>query len=106
MNNIFYCNINRNILRKVIAKIGLERIDMQKRVIMKTLLNNNTIGLIMSSEFTRKQIFKLKIKRLIYIRNVNRVFNKKRLIENTIEVNIYYQIYKKRTEIDIIGDQK
>ena len=52
--------------------------------------------LVMSSEFTRKQKFKLKkIKRLIYIRNVDRIFNKKRLIENTVEVNIYYQGQRK-----------
>jgi len=60
MNNISYYNINRNMLRKVMAKIELERIDIQERVIMKTLLNSSTKGLIMSLEFTRKQIFKLK----------------------------------------------
>ena len=33
------------------------------------------------------QGFKLKkIKRLIYIRNINRIFNKRGLIENTIEI--------------------
>ena len=53
--------------------------------------------LVMSLEFTRKQKFKLKkIKRLIYIRNVDRIFNKKRLIENTVEVNIYYQGHRER----------
>ena len=33
-------------------------------------------------------------------------FNKKGLIENTIEVNIYYQEYKEKTEINIIEEQK
>jgi len=62
MNNISisYYNINRNMLRKVMAKIELERINIQERVIIKKLLNSSTKGLIMSSEFTRKQIFKLK----------------------------------------------
>ena len=32
--------------------------------------------------------------------------NKKRLIDNTVEVNIYYQGYRERTEIDMIGGQK
>jgi len=31
-----------------------------------------------------------KIKRPIYIRNVNGFFNKEGLIENIVEVNIYY----------------
>jgi len=57
----------------------------------------------MSLEFTRKQGFKLKkIKNPIYVRNVNGTFNKKGLIENTIEVNIFYQRYRKRTKIDVI----
>jgi len=45
----------------------------------------------MSLEFVRKQRFKLKrIENPIYVRNVDRTFNKERLIENTIEVNVYY----------------
>jgi len=34
------------------------------------------------------------------------MFNKKGLIENTVEVNIYYQEYRERTEMDMIGGQK
>jgi len=33
-------------------------------------------------------------------------FNKKGPIEHMIEVNIYYQRYRKRTEIDVIREQK
>ena len=40
------------------------------------------------------------------VRNVNRLLNKEGLIENTVEVNIYYQRYRKRMEIDVIGGQK
>ena len=43
---------------------------------------------------------------LIYIRNVNRMFNKKRPTKNTVEINIYYQEYRERTEIDVIEGQK
>ena len=61
----------------------------------------------MSSEFARKQGFKLKkIENPIYIRNVDKTFNKEGPIENTVEVNIYYQRHRERTEIDIIGEQK
>ena len=45
----------------------------------------------MSSKFARKQKFKLKkIERPIYMRNMDGTFNKEGLIENTVEVNIYY----------------
>ncbi len=43
-----------------------------------------------------------KIKNPIYMRNMNGIFNKEGLIEYTIKVNIYYQRYRERTEIDII----
>ena len=47
-----------------------------------------------------------KIKKPIYIRNINGIFNKEKPIENTVKVNIYYQGYRERIEIDIIGGQK
>ncbi len=47
-------------LRKIIVKIGLERIDTQKGVMAEALLDSGAIGLVMSSKFARKQGFKLK----------------------------------------------
>ena len=71
------------------------------------LLDSGVTGLVMSFEFTKKQGFKLKkIERSIYMRNMDGMFNKKRLIKNTVEVNIYYQEYRERTEINVIGEQK
>ena len=94
-------------LREVTVKIGLGRIDMQEGVIVEALLDNETIRLVTSSEFVRKQGFKLKkMERLIYVRNVDGIFNKERPIEDTVEVNIYYQGYRERIEIDVIGGQK
>jgi len=40
------------------------------------------------------------------MRNIDRIFKKKGLIDYTVEVNIYYQEYRERTEIDVIRDQK
>ena len=40
------------------------------------------------------------------MRNVDRSFNKEGPIENTVEVNIYYQGHRERTEIDVIEGQK
>ena len=42
------------LLREVIVKIGLEKVDMQEGIIVEALLNNGTIGLVMSSKFARK----------------------------------------------------
>ena len=64
------------------------------------LLDSRVIELIISSEFTRKL---QKIKRFIYIRNMNSSFNKEGRIEHIVEINIYYQKYRERIEINIIG---
>jgi len=94
-------------LREVIVKIGLERIDMQEGITVEVLLDSGATGLVISSEFAKKQGFKLKkLERPVNVRNVDGSLNKKRLIENTVEVNIYYQGHKKRTEINVIGVQK
>jgi len=107
IENMFCYNLNENMLRKVMVKIELERINTQKRVTVEVLLNSKATSLVMSLEFTRKQRFKLKkIKRPIYMRNMDDFFNKKEPIKNTVEVNIYYQKYRKRTEIDVIDGQK
>jgi len=91
----------------VTVKIGLERIDMQEGVTVEALLDSGATGLVMSSEFAKKQGFKLKkLERLMNIRNVNGLLNKEGPIESTVEVNIYYQGHRERTEIDIIGGQK
>jgi len=95
------------LLREITVKIGLERINIQERIMVEVLLDSGAMGLVMSSEFARKQEFQLKkIERPIYVRNVNRSFNKEGPIEYMVEVNIYYQGHRERTEIDVIGGQK
>ena len=108
IENIFCYDLNnRKLLREVIVKIGLKKIDIQKGVIVEALLDSGAMGLVMSSEFARKQGFKLKkIERPIYMRNVDGMFNKERPIEYTVKINIYYQEYRERTKIDVIRGQK
>ena len=108
VDNISCYNLDkRNIIREVTVKIGLEKINTQEGMILEALLNSETTGLVMSSEFTKRQEFKLKkIENPIYIRNVNGTFNKEMPIENTVEVNIYYQRHRERTEINVMERQK
>jgi len=94
-------------LREVMVKIGLERIDMQEGITVEALLDSGATGLVMSSEFAKKQGFKLKkLERPMQVRNVDGSFNKEGPIENTVEVNIYYKGHTERMEIDVIGGQK
>ena len=88
-------------------KIGLERIDTQEGIMVEVLLDSGATGLVMSLEFARKQGFKLKrLERPMNMRNMDGSLNKEGPIENMVEVNIYYQGHRKRTEIDVIGGQK
>ena len=88
-------------------KIGLERINTQEGITVEMLLDSGMTGLVMSSEFAKKQGFKLKkLERPMNVRNVGGSLNKEGPIENMVEVNIYYQGHRERTEIDVIGGQK
>ena len=89
------------------VKIGLERIDMQEGVTVEALLDSRATGLVMSSEFAKKQDFKLKkLERQMNMRNIDGSLNKEGPIEHMVKVIIYYQGHRERTEIDIIGGQK
>jgi len=47
-----------------------------------------------------------RLERPIHVRNVDGSLNKEGPIKYTVEVNIYYQGHRERTEIDVIGGQK
>ena len=93
-----------DLLREITVKIGLERINTQEGITVEALLDSGATGLVMSSEFARKQGFKLKkLDKPMYIRNVDGLLNKEGPIEHMVEVNIYYQEHRERMEIDMIG---
>ena len=67
VNNTSNYNLNNEkMLREVTVKIGLEIINIQKWVTVEALLDSKAIGLVMSSEFSRKQGFKLKKLKTLY----------------------------------------
>jgi len=54
-NNTFCYNLdNGDMLREVMVKIRLERIDIQEGIIVEVLLDSGATGLVMSLEFARK----------------------------------------------------
>ena len=73
----------------------------------KALLDNGAIGLVMSEEYVKKYRFRrIKLERLIYMRNVNRTLNYTEPMVNTVKVEIFSKRHKERTLIDVIGGQK
>ena len=97
----------KKLLREVTVKIGLKQEDDEDGITVEVLLNSGVTGLVMSLEFARKNKFKKKkLERLIYMRNVNGIFNYKGPIEHMVEVKLFYRGYKEKTKIDITGEQK
>ena len=61
MENIFYYNLdNGDMLKEVIVKIRLGRINIQKEMTVKALLDSGITGLVMSLELVKKKGLKLK----------------------------------------------
>jgi len=55
MDNTSCCNLDKgDLLREVMVKISLERIDMQEGITVEVLLDSGAMGLVMSSEFAQK----------------------------------------------------
>jgi len=70
-------------------------------------LNNSVTELVISLEFVRKNKFKKKkLERLIYIRNINGIFNHKGLIEHTVKRKLFFKGHEERIEVDMIRGQK
>ena len=57
-----------------------------------------------SSEFARKHRFRrMKLEKLIYVRNVDSMLNYAGPIVDTVEVEIFFKGHKERMSIDVIG---
>ena len=73
----------------------------------EALLDSGATGLVMSEEFAKKHRFRrTKLKRPVYVRNVNGTLNYMGPIIDIVEVEIFFKRHKERTSIDVIRDQK
>ena len=95
------------VLREVTVKIGLKQEEEEEGVVIEALLDSGATGLVMSEEFTRKNKFRrTKLKKPIYVRNMDGILNYAGPIVDTVEVEIFFKGHKERTSIDVIGGQK
>ena len=95
------------LLREVMVKIGLKQEEEEEEVVTKALLDSGATELVMSEEFAKKHRFRrIKLERLVYVRNVDGTLNYAGPIVYTVEVEIFFKGYKERTSIDVIGGQK
>ena len=91
-------------LREIMVKIGLKQEEEEEGIVVKVLLDSKATRLVKSEELARKHRFRrIKLERLIYVRNVDRILNYAGLIVDIVEVEIFFKRYKERTLIDVIG---
>ena len=95
-------------LREVTVKIRLKQEEEEEEeVVIEALLDSGTTGLVMSEKFVRRHKFKrTKLKKPVYVRNVDGMLNYVGPIVNTVEVKIFFKEHKERTLINVIGGQK
>jgi len=94
-------------LREVTVKIGLKQEEKEEGIVTKALLDSGVTGLVMSEEFAKKHRFRrMKLERLVYVRNVDSTLNYVGPIVDTVEVEIFFKGHKEQTLIDVIGGQK
>ena len=94
-------------LREVMVKIGLKQKEEEEGIVVDGLLDSRATGLVMSEEFARKYRFRrTKLKRLIYVRNMDGMLNYAGPIVGTVEVEIFFKKHKERTSIDVMRGQK
>jgi len=75
--------------------------------VTEALLNSKVTELVMSEEFARRNKFRrTKLKRPVYMRNVDGILNYVEPIVDTVEVEIFFKGHKERTLIDVIRGQK
>jgi len=80
------------------VKKNRSREKNEEEIVVKVLLDSGAIELVMSSEFTKKNKFRKKLDRPIYMRNINSTFNYEKPIEYIVEIELFFKDHKKRTE--------
>ena len=90
-------------MREVTVKIGLKQKEEEEGIVVDAFLDSGVTGLMISEEFVRKHRFRrTKLKKLIYVRNIDGTLCYVGPIVDTVEVEIYFKGYKERMLIDVI----
>ena len=94
-------------LREVTVKIRLKQEEKEEGIVTEALLDSGATRLVMSEEFAKKHRFRrMKLEKLVYVRNVDGMLNYAGPIVDTVEVEIFFKGHKERMSIDVIGGQK
>jgi len=89
-------------LREVWMRIGLEKIDIHKGVMMKALLDSGAMGMFVDKKFAEKHGFELsKLEKPLIVTNVDGSNNSGGRITHEVECNVYYRGHQERMRFDV-----
>ena len=89
-------------LREVWMKIGLEKLENHKGVVVKALLDSGATGLFMDAQFAKKRGFKLeKLKNSLLVRNMDGTVNVGRAIIHQVECNMFFKGHIEKVRMDV-----
>jgi len=83
-------------------KVGLEKLESHKRVVVKALLDSGATGLFMNTTFAKEKGFKMeKLKNPLLVKNVDGMVNVGGAITHQVECNMFFKGHIERVRIDI-----
>jgi len=89
-------------LREVWLNIGVEKIDIHKGVMIKVLLDSNTIEMFMDKQIVARHGFKLqKLERPIAVRNIDGTNNSREAITYQVKCNVFYKDHMERMRMNV-----
>ena len=89
-------------LRAVWMKIGLEKVDTHKGIMVNALLDSGATGLFMDKGFMEKNGLKMeRLERPVKVMNANGTHNSGGDIMHEVVCNVYYKGYRERARFDV-----
>jgi len=89
-------------LREVWLNIGVKKIDTHEDVMIKALLDSDTMGMFIDRQTAARHGFKLqKLERPLMVKNVDGTMNSGGAITHQVECNVFYKGHVERMRIDV-----
>jgi len=83
-------------------KVGLEKLESHKGVVVKALLDSSTTGLFMDITFAKEKGFKMeKLRNPLLVRNVDETVNVGGAIIYQVECNMFFKGHVERVRMDV-----
>ena len=95
------------LLWEVWVKVGLEKLENHKGIVVKALSDSGVTGLFIDTAFAKKKGFKMeKLKNLLLVRNIDETTNVEGAITHQVECNMFFKGHVERVRMDVCNLEK